>query len=400
MKLNLLTDPNQLGGMLADSRASYEQEEEDHYGPGYEVGSYTKDYNDGPYDGENDLNLNSNPEGKPRILLMGLRRSGKSSIQKVVFHKMSPNETLFLESTNKIVKDEISNSSFVQFQIWDFPGQVDFFDPNFDCEMIFGGCGALVFVIDAQDDYIDALMKLNLTVTRAYKVNPNIRFEVFIHKVDGLSDDHKIEAQRDIHQRANDELMEEGFDSVNLSFYLTSIYDHSIFEAFSKVVQKLIPQLPTLENLLNIFVSNSGIEKAFLFDVVSKIYIATDSSPVDMQSYELCCDMIDVVVDISCIYGTKEADGAAFDHQSLSLIKLNNSTILYLREVNRFLALVCILREDHFARQGLIDYNFVCFRNAIQEVFEVRMQVQQASNNPNPNVGDIIQPLNSVALKE
>ncbi len=81
---------------------------------------------------------------------MGLRRSGKSSIQKVVFHKMSPNETLFLESTNKIVKDDVSNSSFVQFQIWDFPGQVDFFDPNFDCEMIFGGCGALVFVIDAQ----------------------------------------------------------------------------------------------------------------------------------------------------------------------------------------------------------------------------------------------------------
>lgn len=34
---------------------------------------------------------------KPRVLLMGARRSGKSSIQKVVFHKMSPHETLFLE---------------------------------------------------------------------------------------------------------------------------------------------------------------------------------------------------------------------------------------------------------------------------------------------------------------
>ena len=55
---------------------------------------------------------------------MGLRRSGKSSIQKVVFHKMSPNETLFLEATNKIQKDDVSNSSFVQFSIWDFPGQV------------------------------------------------------------------------------------------------------------------------------------------------------------------------------------------------------------------------------------------------------------------------------------
>ena len=54
--------------------------------------------------------------------------------------------------------------------------------------------------------------------------------------------------------------------SINIlifSFYLTSIYDHSIFEAFSKVVQKLIPQLPTLENLLNIFISVSLILKCF-----------------------------------------------------------------------------------------------------------------------------------------
>lgn len=63
---------------------------------------------------------------------------------------MSPNETLFLESTNKIYKDDISSSSFVNFQIWDFPGQVDFFDPTFDSEMIFKGAGALIFVIDAQ----------------------------------------------------------------------------------------------------------------------------------------------------------------------------------------------------------------------------------------------------------
>lgn len=68
----------------------------------------------------------------------------------VVFHKMSPNETLFLESTNKIHKDDISGSSFVNFHIWDFPGQVDFFDPTFDYEMIFRGTGALIFVIDAQ----------------------------------------------------------------------------------------------------------------------------------------------------------------------------------------------------------------------------------------------------------
>ncbi|XP_039993041.1 ras-related GTP-binding protein D isoform X2 [Xiphias gladius] len=319
-----------------------------------------------------------NGEVKPRILLMGLRRSGKSSIQKVVFHKMSPNETLFLESTNKICREDVSSSSFVSFQIWDFPGQIDFFDPTFDYEMIFRGTGALIFVIDSQDDYVEALSRLHLTVTRAYKVNPDINFEVFIHKVDGLSDDHKIEKQRDIHKRANDDLADAGLERIHLSFYLTSIYDHSIFEAFSKVVQKLIPQLPTLENLLNIFISNSGIEKAFLFDVVSKISIATDSSPVDMQTYELCCDMIDVVIDISCIYGLTDSEaGLPYDKESMAIIHLNNTTVMYLKEVTKFLAMVCFLRKESFERKGLIDYNFHCLKKAIQEVFDVRVKVQQ-----------------------
>ncbi|KAH0521687.1 ras-related GTP-binding protein D [Microtus ochrogaster] len=345
---------------------------------GYEDGPGSSDaeLDSGPEEGVLDLSDPFSTEVKPRILLMGLRRSGKSSIQKVVFHKMSPSETLFLESTNKICREDVSNSSFVNFQIWDFPGQIDFFDPTFDYEMIFRGTGALIFVIDSQDDYMEALARLHLTVTRAYKVNTDINFEVFIHKVDGLSDDHKIETQRDIHQRANDDLADAGLEKIHLSFYLTSIYDHSIFEAFSKVVQKLIPQLPTLENLLNIFISNSGIEKAFLFDVVSKIYIATDSTPVDMQTYELCCDMIDVVIDISCIYGLKEdGAGAPYDKESTAIIKLNNTTVLYLKEVTKFLALVCFVREESFERKGLIDYNFHCFRKAIHEVFEVRMKM-------------------------
>ncbi|XP_022324623.2 ras-related GTP-binding protein C-like isoform X2 [Crassostrea virginica] len=310
---------------------------------------------------------------KPRILLMGLRRSGKTSIQKVVFHKVSPNETLFLEATNKIVKEDVSNCSFVQFQIWDLPGadHVNIFDTaNFDTESIIMGCAAIVFVIDAQDEYTDALAKLHTTVSKAFRINPDIKFEVFIHKVDGLSDDHRIETQRDIHQRANDNLADDGLENIHLSFSLTSIYDHSIFEAFSKVVQKLIPQLPVMENLLNILISNSGLEKAFLFDVVCKIYLATDSSAVDMQSYELCCDMIDVVIDLSSIYGQR--DDAAFDEKTRSTIKLNNGTILYLREVNKYLALVCILREDSFEKQGVIDYNFMCFQQAIQEVFDVK----------------------------
>jgi Ras-related GTP-binding protein C/D len=63
------------------------------------------------------------------------------------------------------------------------------------------------------------------------------------------------ETQRAVQQQAQEDLAEHKLEHIHLSFYLTSIYDHSIFEAFSKVVQKLIPQLPTLENLLDMLVS-------------------------------------------------------------------------------------------------------------------------------------------------
>ncbi|KAI9330346.1 ras-related GTP binding C, isoform CRA_a [Zopfochytrium polystomum] len=310
---------------------------------------------------------------KPKVLLMGLRRCGKSSILNVVFHKMSPNETLFLESTTRVGKGDVV--SFVDFQIWDFPAHSDMFDLPFDIDEVFRNTAAIVFVVDAQNDYYEALKRVQATVAKANRVNENIHYEVFIHKVDGLSDDHKIEMQRDIHQRLTEEFFEGGLDHIRLSFYLTTIYDHSIFEAFSKVIQKLIKQLPTLENLLNILCPNSGIDKAFLFDISSKIYIATDSSPVDMQSYELCSDMIDVMLDVSSIYNRPNVETPK-EHveanEAHATIKLSSGMVLYLREVNRDLALVCLIREENFEKQGLIDFNFNVFRSAVNDVFEVR----------------------------
>lgn len=69
------------------------------------------------------------------------------------------------------------------------------------------------------------------------------------------------------------------------------------------------------------------------------------------------------------------------------MIKLNNGTALYLREVNRFLALVCILREENLTeKQGVIDYNFQCFRRAINEVFELKNMRSMQSYESNCNL--------------
>ncbi|KAL5103912.1 Ras-related GTP-binding protein D [Taenia crassiceps] len=321
---------------------------------------------------------------KPKIFLMGLKGSGKSSIQKVVFHKLAPAETLYLESTNKIEKNDISDCSFIKFQIWDFPGHIDFCDSNFLSDTLFSDSGAIVFVIDAQDDYMSALHRLTSTVEYAYKKNPKIKYEVFIHKVDCLLDDQKIEIQRDIAQRVNnivDDIVAShnpvnyNSSNVTIGFHLTTIYDHSVFEAFSKVVQKLIPYLDAFEDLLNIFISSSMLDKAFLFDVATKIYLATDSTLVDIQTYELCCDMIDVVTNISSIYTpSSELSDPPFSEQTSSTIVLNNATVIYLRGINRYMALVCILREESLEKIGIIEYNYQVVKEGIQRMLSVNQQ--------------------------
>ncbi|VDP50128.1 unnamed protein product [Schistosoma margrebowiei] len=240
-------------------------------------------------------NMLSQVDEKPKILLMGLRRSGKSSIQRVVFHKMAPNETLFLESTHKIEKNgsiiydlfknalqqmlelnqqhakrELAALLIHQPSSDPIPedeepvNELDSSGKDEDGQEVSDGEPKYK---NRDDDYHAALTRLHATLESAFRFNMNIKFEVFIHKVDCLSDDQKMDIQRDITQHVTsvleDLLCEQPSNAgISIGFHLTTIYDHSIFEAFSKVVQKLIPYLEAFEHLLNIFITVS-----FLFFV-------------------------------------------------------------------------------------------------------------------------------------
>lgn len=52
----------------------------------------------------------------------------------------------------------------------------------------------------------------------------------------------------------------------------------------------------------------------------------------------------------------EDGAGTPYDKESTAIIKLNNTTVLYLKEVTKFLALVCFVREESFERKG----NFLC----------------------------------------
>ncbi|ODV97070.1 hypothetical protein PACTADRAFT_39786 [Pachysolen tannophilus NRRL Y-2460] len=329
-----------------------------------------------------------NKDNKATILLMGLRRCGKSSICKVVFHNMQPLDTLYLESTSKPTKEEFK--SLIDLAVMELPGQLNFFEPSnfYDSEKLFSSIGALVYVIDSQDEYLNALTNVSMIVEYAYRINPKIHIEVLIHKIDGLSEDFRMDTQRDIMQRVGDELLDLGLEGVQVSFYLTSIFDHSIYEAFSRIIQKLIFELPALENLLDLLIQYNKFEKIFLFDINSKIYVATDSSPVDIQTYEVCAEFIDVTIDLDGLYETGAEKLLLEDKNNKPIkciSKLKNGTILYLHQMIRGLALVALVRIDNGDTSNLsqkeiddnvktqlsiIDHNVCVFKKSLEKMWE------------------------------
>jgi hypothetical protein len=126
--------------------------------------------------------------------------------------------------------NQFSCGSFINFQVQELPGQLHVFPSSssqsssvtggnsgqassydddsthmvgggYDMERLLKQCNAVVYIIDAQDDYSDSVSRLNMIIQLGKRVNPKIRYEVFIHKVDQLSEEAKSDAQRDIHNQ-------------------------------------------------------------------------------------------------------------------------------------------------------------------------------------------------------
>lgn len=186
-----------------------------------------------------------------QVPVIGLRRSGKSSILNVVYNELHPDDTVFLESTTK--PSFILSDSFLPIRIIDTPSRVLLGDVRLEkgiplapataaragppppvparnvppqqhnASSAPSGSGAaaaapeiltwtevsaVVFVIDAQDDYYEALSKLQTIILSAFAENQTIEFHVFVHKIDGYSNDYRQDTLSTIQGKVLDDLVD------------------------------------------------------------------------------------------------------------------------------------------------------------------------------------------------
>ncbi|KAG7451281.1 Gtr1/RagA G protein Gtr2 [Guyanagaster necrorhizus] len=342
-------------------------------------------------------------------------RSGKTSIQQVLFENLPPKQTFYLETTTRIVKH--TYDTVIPLEIWDCPGTITVETLGAPLSQFL----TIIFVIDIRDLYNQPISKLVEFIVAAYHENPNVNIEVFVHKAEKLQEDDKIENFRQINERVTDRLLDisPDYEQMPLNFHLTSVYDHTLHEAFSRVLHKLIDSLPFLEDLLNVFCANSQSPKAFLFDIASRLYIATDASPVDSATHNLCCDYLQMLNSFGPLY--KSASASSSRHRKLlppvlSVPSLSDhdqespgrttpsagasnskqrakdlfypsaaallhpstpGTTLTYHLIMEHLALLAIMPTPVFeSRRGLVEYNVVFFREGVQEIYQVEQEAR------------------------
>ena len=128
--------------------------------------------------------------------------------------------------------------------------------------------------------------------------------------------------------------------------------------------------------MIDHFINSFALEKVVWVDVYNKIYLASDSSLNGVQSYEICSDFIDLVLDVSGIYSDQKENGESdlcFDDNSVCSIKINEinngcKNILFLKFIHRNLALIAIVNEDNYERNNLLEHNINLFKQAVKNI--------------------------------
>ena len=319
------------------------------------------------------------------IIVTGVSQSGKTSLKKVIFEKKYPYETVFNDPTNKLENLHVESLGYCNLNFTEFPSTFYFNKSSIEYDTCLEKCKVLIFLIDTQvapNSQYDYFKNGILPIFGKYK---SISLYVFLHKIDNTNlcqndyNKQRGEIQSKIKQMCTQFQNDSNLDDININFYVTSIYNSTLFEAFSKIFQNMMPQNRNLSTLIDHLTDSCGFEKTYLFDVFNKIYLAVDSSPNESQTYEMCTDIIDVVLDMSGIYGDQkenEETDSYFDDSSTCSIKINafnnSKNILFLKFIHKNLALIAVINEENYERNNLLDYNINVFREAVKSILKFK----------------------------
>ncbi|KAJ7074024.1 Gtr1/RagA G protein conserved region-domain-containing protein [Mycena amicta] len=216
---------------------------------------------------------------KRKVLLMGASGSGKTSMRSLIFANNPASLTSRLGATIDVEQNHVRFLGDLILNLWDCGGQDAFMDSYLTTQRstIFQHVGVLIYVFDVEshemnkdlDYYRDCLDGLR-------QCSPDAAVFLLVHKMD-------LARERDVtFERKKQELQDQsdkGYPQPTpITVFGTSIYDESLYRAWSSIVHTLIPNAAVLSKHLTMFAEACSATEVILFERTTFLVIATSSA--------------------------------------------------------------------------------------------------------------------------
>lgn len=224
---------------------------------------------------------------KKKVLLMGKAHSGKTSMRSIIFANYLARDTMRLSPTLDVEHHHVRFLGDLVLNLWDCGGQDAFYESYFerDRETIFRSVELLIYVFDIESDCPEKDFDHFAGVLEAIEENsPDARIFVLVHKMDLVA-----EEDRELILEDRKRLIAESCASCgvqNFQCFGTSIWDETLYKAWSEIVTNLIPNIGVLESHLDDFCRICDADEVVLFEratflVISHAQAKSNRSLVD-----------------------------------------------------------------------------------------------------------------------
>lgn len=230
---------------------------------------------------------------KKKVLLMGKSGSGKTSMRSIIFANYLARDTMRLGPTLGVENSHVRFLGNLVLNLWDCGGQDAFMENYFESQrdQIFRGVEVLIYVFDIESpDRKKDVDNFNSCLDAIKQSSRNAHIFALIHKMDLI---HKDDERAKLFEERAAELRALA-DPLRVTCFGTSIWDETLYAAWSSIVYALVPNVDVLESNLDRFCSLCDADEIVLFEKATFLVIshATQKPHDDVHRYEKISNII------------------------------------------------------------------------------------------------------------
>jgi len=214
---------------------------------------------------------------------MGKSGSGKTSMRSIIFANYIARDTMRLGATIDVEHSHVRFLGNLVLNLWDCGGQEAFMENYFSSQRdhIFRNVEVLIYIFDVESRELQKDFAYYKSCIEAIQQNSK-EAKVFclIHKMDLVPE----EQREQIFKKRESELVALS-SPMKIICFRTSIWDETLYKAWSAIVYSMIPNIKTLENLLDKFSQICEADEVVLFERATFLVISHSTRKIHRDDH-------------------------------------------------------------------------------------------------------------------